>query len=157
MWQSAGRTARRIAAKIVRARPRPLNVGPLSHAERFDRAGWVVIAKLYFDAVLVGDLADLLEHQGTWFASFKPRLPAGGDRTEARVAEFIRFCEDWHGRLDAGSDPDAEEFDAFADVVKSESWRVVDGGGTRVLDGAPVFADGEVSWSYRDDVREGVR
>ena len=109
-----------------------------------------MISKLYFASVLVGDLADPLEHQGTWFASFTTRLPgAGGNGTEARIWEFIRFCEDWHGRLGTGSDPDAKEFDAFEDIVKSDSWRVMDGSGTRVLDGAPVFANGEASWNYR--------
>ena len=80
-----------------------------------------MISKLYFASVLVGDLADPLEHQGTWFASFTTRLPgAGGNGTEARIWEFIRFCEDWHGRLGTGSDPDAKEFDAFEDIVKSD-------------------------------------
>jgi hypothetical protein len=105
------------------------------------------LSKLYYDSVLVGEIADPFEHQGTWFGTFISRLSPTGSETQRRLAEFIAFSERWHERLKAGGDPDAAEFDEFGPIVRSGGWQVVDERGERTaVDQAPVFVDGEVSW-----------
>jgi hypothetical protein len=105
------------------------------------------LSKLYYDSVLVGDVAEPFEHQGTWFGTFTSHLPPAGSETQLRLAEFIAFCERWHERLKAGDDPDAREFDAFGPILKSGNWRVEDERGERMaIEQAPVFVEGEVSW-----------
>ena len=108
-------------------------------------------SNLYYDSVLVGEVAEPFEHQGTWFGSFTSRLPLDGSEMQQRLAEFVAFCERWHQRLKAGDDPDAAEFDAFGPIVQSGRWRVVDerGMGT-AIDQAPVFVEGKVSWVCQD-------
>jgi hypothetical protein len=109
-----------------------------------------VASKLYYDSVLVGEIADPFEHQGTWFGNFTSQLPAAGTETQRRLTDFIAFCERWHQRLKAGDDPDASEFDAFGEVVRSDLWAVVDERGERVpVDEWPVFVEGEVSWAHK--------
>ena len=104
-------------------------------------------SKLYYDSVLVGEIADPFEHQGTWFGAFTSRLPAGGSELQRRLAQFITFCERWHHRLNAGDDPDAAEFDEFGPIVRSGRWQVVGERDEGVsVDQAPVFVEGEVSW-----------
>ena len=107
-------------------------------------------SKLYYDSVLVGEIADPFEHQGTWFGNFTSQLPPAGTETQRRLMEFIAFCERWHQRLKAGDDPGASEFDAFGKVVRSDLWAVVDERGKRVpVDQWPVFVEGEVSWARK--------
>ena len=105
--------------------------------------------QLYYGSVVVGEIASPFEHQGTWFGNLTPRLSVGGSEIELALAEFIAFSERWHERLKAGDNPDAAEFDAFGQLVRSDLWAIVDERGTRRrLDTCPVFVDGEVTWSY---------
>jgi hypothetical protein len=111
---------------------------------------------LYYDSVLVGEVAELFVHQGTWFGIFLSRLPADGSAVQRRLAEFVAFCERWHQRLKAGDDPDAAEFDEFGPIVQSGHWQVVGERGERTaIDQAPVFVDGEVSWVCQESRPDG--
>lgn len=113
-------------------------------------------SKLYYDSVLVGEIAEPFEHQGTWFGSFTSRLPTGGSEMQRRLAEFIAFCERWHKRLKAGDDPDAAEFDQFGPIVRSGHWQVVGEQGERIaVDQAPMFVESEVSWVCQESQPPG--
>ena len=121
-------------------------------ANRRSGSGSSVAAKLYYDSLLVGEIADAFEHQGTWSGGFTSLLAPDGAGPQRRVAEFIAFCERWHERLKAGADPDAAEFDAFGPIVRSGRWQVENERGERLaVDQAPVFVEGEVSWRLRGD------
>src|SRR3954469_19159492 len=107
--------------------------------------------RLFFGPVLAGELGEPFVHQGTWFATFTSRLDTPGNDAARRVAEFVTFSEVWHRRLRDGEDPDAAEYDAFGDVVRSDLWRVEPPpirAKRGALDGAPVFAAGEASWRF---------
>jgi hypothetical protein len=68
---------------------------------------------------------------------------------QARLCEFILFCEGWHQRLDRGEQPDAREFDRFADVLEPPEWRVACPDGTELqMAQGPGFVEGEVSWNH---------
>ena len=105
--------------------------------------------QLWFGEVLVADLGNVFPHQGTWFAQYRQVATPEQGSVQARLCEFIRFCEEWHERLARGDNPDAEEFDAFADVIESTAWRVPSPDGTelRMAEG-PIFVQGEVSWNH---------
>jgi hypothetical protein len=134
---------------------RPLNGRSVMSRGTPARLGHSVASKLCYDSVLVGEIADPFEHQGTWFGNFTSRLPADGNETQRRLADFIAFCERWHQRLKAGDDPDAGEFDAFG-LVRPDLWEVVDEGGDRVaIDQWPLFVEGEVSWTRRSSRGRG--
>jgi hypothetical protein len=99
--------------------------------------------------VLVADLRNAFPHQGTWFAQYRQVVAPGQGSVQARLCEFIRSCEEWHGRLDRGGNPSAREFDPFADVIESAAWRVVAPDGTELrMAGGPFFAQGEASWNH---------
>ena len=105
---------------------------------------------LYYGRVLVGEITDPFQDQRTWFGYFTSRLPQNGNETQRRLAEFVTFCERWHARLKSGDNPDANEFDAFGEVVRSGLWEIEDGrGGRSAVEGWPVFIDGEVTWAQR--------
>ncbi len=105
---------------------------------------------LLFNNVVVGEIADPFEHQGTQFGSFQCSLPAEGDKTAKRLRAFIEFCKDWFERSGSDAGADASEFDQYPDVVTSGKWTVRKPGGDlwKLLD-APMFHDGlkgEISW-----------
>jgi hypothetical protein len=105
---------------------------------------------LLFDNVVVGEITDAFEHQGTQFGNFLCSLPADGDRTAKRLRAFIEFCKDWFERSGSEAGADASEFDQYRDVVSSGKWSVQkpDGDLSKIED-APIFQDGlngEISW-----------
>jgi hypothetical protein len=105
--------------------------------------------QLWFGDVLVADLLNVFPHQGTWFARYRQIVAPGQGPLQQRLCDFIRFCEVWHQRLDHGENPDAKEFDEYADVIESASWRVPcpDGSELRMAEG-PIFVQGEASWNH---------
>jgi hypothetical protein len=105
--------------------------------------------QLWFDDVLVADLLNVFPHQETWFAQYRQIVSPGQGPVQARLCEFIRFCEEWHQRLDGGELPDAREFDQFADVLESAAWRVLcpDGTELRMAQG-PGFVEGQACWNH---------
>jgi hypothetical protein len=106
---------------------------------------------LWFDEVLVAELRNVFPHQGTWFAEYRPIVVPEQGRLEARLCEFIQFCEEWHERLAREENPDASEFDPFMDVIESAAWRVPCPNGTELRPaGAPVFVRGEASWNHAE-------
>jgi hypothetical protein len=108
---------------------------------------------LLFDNVVVGEITDAFEHQGTRVGSFQCSLPADGDKMAQRLRAFIEFCQDWFERSgsDAGANP--SEFDLYRDLVASGKWSVKrPGGDTSRIEDAPMFQDGlkgEISWLER--------
>ncbi len=108
-----------------------------------------LILQAWFGDVLVADLLDAFPHQGTWFAQYRQVVTPEQGPLQARLCEFIRFCEAWHQRLKRGEDPDAKEFDQYADVIESPSWRVLCPDCSELgIAGAPYFAQTEVSWNH---------
>jgi len=68
-----------------------------------------------------------------------------------RARQYIAFCVAWHERH-ASEEADASEFDAYSDVIGTGRWTVLlESGESRVVDDAPVFMDGEVSWRLLGD------
>jgi hypothetical protein len=108
---------------------------------------------LWFGDVLVADLWNAFPHQGTWFAKYRQVVAPEEGRLQARLCEFIRFCEEWHERLARGDNPDAKEFDPFEDIIESEAWRVSCPDNTELgLAGGPIFVQGEASWNHPESV-----
>ncbi len=105
--------------------------------------------EVWFGDVLVADLLNAFPHQGTWFARYRQVVAPEQGPLQARLCEFIWFCEAWHQRLDRGENPDAKEFDQYTDVIESASWRVLCPDGTELgIAGAPSFVQGEASWNH---------
>jgi len=103
----------------------------------------------WFGDVLVADLRNVFPHQGTWFAEYLPIVSPVQGRLQARLCEFIQFCEEWHERLTRGDNPDAKEFDRFAEIIESAAWRVPCPNGTELRPaGGPIFVQGEASWNH---------
>ena len=108
--------------------------------------------QLWFGDVLVADLLNVIPHQGTWFALYRQVVAPGQGAVQRRLCDSIAFCEEWHRRLKRGNSPDAGEFDRFADIIKSGSWRVpYPDGGALPMDEGPTFFEGEASWNHPDD------
>jgi hypothetical protein len=105
--------------------------------------------QLWFSDVLVADLLNAFPHQGTWFAQYRQVITSEQGLLQARLCEFIRFCEAWHQRMDRGDSPDPSEVDPFADVIESAAWRVLCPDGMELpMDEGPLFVQGEASWNH---------
>jgi hypothetical protein len=105
--------------------------------------------RLRYGTIVVGQISGPFCHQNTWFGLFQASTDAPSDTTERRLRDYIAFCEEWQARLDSGEDVDASDFDRFGDVLTSGLWRTESPGGTlRAILEAPVFHDGEVTWTY---------
>ncbi|PHQ36108.1 hypothetical protein [Rhodopirellula bahusiensis] len=104
--------------------------------------------KLYCEKLLVGDLFDTQYSDVTWFGSIK-LLAVTDDPTHRRILEYILFCEDWNDRTaaDPMDGPDADEFDAFNDIIKANWFIEIDSQERHPIHLAPVFSRGnELSW-----------
>ena len=102
--------------------------------------------RLCYGPVVVGRIAAPFEHQGTWFGLFLRASLDDGDPTQRRLFEFLAFSQAWHDRLARGEDPEAAEFDAFADLLESGLWYTRDDRGAGSPIEAPLVVDGELSW-----------
>jgi hypothetical protein len=104
--------------------------------------------QLCYGPIVVGNLTDVFEHQGTWFGTFRAALSADIDPTECRICEFITFCERFDALAGAGADPDPAGFDRFGDLLSSGLWRVLaPGTDVSIIRDAPNFlGGGEISW-----------
>jgi hypothetical protein len=104
--------------------------------------------KLEYGPLVVGDVTDVFEHQGTWFGTFRPAISAARGPVEFRICEFIDFSKDFNARAAEDEDTDAKEFDRFDDLLSSGSWRVRDpSGAITEIKHAPNFLGGEeISW-----------
>jgi len=107
--------------------------------------------QLFYDNLLVGDIAAPLLHQGTWFGDFRQVVATQDSTLAQRVCDFIAFCREWHARLATQASCEASEFDQFSDLVRSGLWftRDADGVAARIEE-APVFTDGEISWRLKN-------
>jgi hypothetical protein len=105
---------------------------------------------LLFDNIVVGEITDAFEHQGTQFGNFQCLLPADGDKMAKRLRVFIEFCKDWFERCGSEAGATALEFDQYCEVVGSGKWSVKKPAGELSrIDDAPMFHDGlkgEISW-----------
>jgi hypothetical protein len=108
--------------------------------------------ELWYGTILVGHVMRAFCSDDTWYGEFEPEGGdfAEGDPTRRRLSDYIRLCEDWNDRCyhDPGNPPDADEFDAFSDVIDSQEWFArTPGGDLLAIDRAPVFRPGgAVSW-----------
>jgi hypothetical protein len=104
--------------------------------------------QLYYGPILVGEVSDVFDHQGTWFGTLRPALSADRDPTERRICEFITFCEDFYARCREDRDADASEYDRFSDLFTPGSWRVQapDGTASEIRDAPNFIGGGEISW-----------
>ena len=104
--------------------------------------------QLEYGPLVVGVITEVLEHQRTWFGTFRPAFSAAPGPLESRICEFIEFSKDFNARAAADQDTDAAEFDRFDDLVSSGSWRVRDPSGAIVeIKHAPNFLGGDgISW-----------
>ena len=102
--------------------------------------------QLHYDKILVGEIEDVFCHQDTWFGKFNdPRCVAGG-ALEQRLCDFISFCRLWNSRCQV-EQTHASEFNQFSDLLNSRLWFTKDANGaSSLVDQAPNFYDGEVSW-----------
>ncbi len=106
--------------------------------------------QLYYDGLLVGDIAAPLLHQGTWFGDFHQLVAAQDGQLAHRICDFIDFCREWHVRLKVGATCEASEFDQFSDLMRSGLWSTKDAdGAATAIDEAPVFVTGEISWRLK--------
>ena len=112
-------------------------------------------AELYFGSILVAHVASVFCSDDTWYGVFEPEAAEQVESSPVlrRLYEFIKFCVDWNDRhyRNPGDPPDADEFDAFSDVIDSDSWFArTPQGDTLLIDHAPVFQpEGAVSWRPR--------
>lgn len=101
---------------------------------------------LCFDGILVGMVVDAFVSDETGHGTF--RASACEDPRLARARDFVRFCVDWNARTrESPIPPDAAEFDAYGDVVKTGRWHLAGTGLRIAIEDAPVFFPGDdVSW-----------
>ena len=103
---------------------------------------------LRYGPVFVGELTDVIVHQGTWFGLFQQTVTPDQGPTEQRLCDFITFCKRFNAQIEAGEDPDDAEFVKFGDVIDSPLWHTRCADGTDVeIKGAPTFDAHEASWS----------
>jgi hypothetical protein len=105
--------------------------------------------QLQYGTLLVGELSDVIEHQGTWFGSFRQTLSGDEGPAGKRLCDYISFCRDWDRRIKDGLEPDAAEFDDYLDLRTSGLWHILPSDGTVVvLREAPYFFHSydEVTW-----------
>jgi hypothetical protein len=107
-------------------------------------------SSLLFDHIVVGEITNAFDHQGTWFGEFSCVLPEHGDDATRRLREFIIFCQDWFARCNSDESANASEFDQFGDLVTAGKWQIRTREGYLVtLESAPMFIDGlqgEITW-----------
>ena len=103
--------------------------------------------KLRCEKVSVGTVTDVLEHQGTWFGTFRQTVSPDVGEIERRLCDFIEFCCEFNRRCGAGMDADATAFDQFRDLFAPGLWHTAAPDGTvNGIVEAPNFSDEEVSW-----------
>jgi hypothetical protein len=104
--------------------------------------------QLWFRDTHVGTVHNSFCSDDVWFGTYTPTADVAAT-VRPRVDEYIAFCIDWHRRVDDKA-TEADEFDAYADVVHGR-WTAKRADGTVMdLESAPTFPDpGRVSWRQR--------
>jgi hypothetical protein len=109
-----------------------------------------MMALLLYANIVVGEVENVFEDQGTQFGDFQCSLPPDGDMTTKRLCKFIDFCKDWFERCGSEDGADASEFDQFRDIVSSGKWSIRQAAGDcSSIKEAPMFHDGregQISW-----------
>jgi hypothetical protein len=106
--------------------------------------------QLYYDSLLIGDIAVPLLDQETWFGDFHQVVALQDGPLAQRICDFIVFCREWHVRLHAGVTCEASEFDQFSDLLRSGLWLTRNADGTAAkIEEAPVFINGQISWRLK--------
>jgi hypothetical protein len=104
---------------------------------------------LWYGSLLVAKISRASQSDGTWDGNSDLQLSQADGRLARQLLDFIHFCEDWNERVKEGPDsPDANEFDAFADILRSGMWLTKDAeGNVAHIREAPVFFHGnQISW-----------
>lgn len=101
--------------------------------------------KLSFGPAQIGFIRDWFISDGTGFGQFDEtgRLTPGTEQ----VWQFIDSCKEWHDRLNAGDDCDAQEFEKYRDVYGSQDWIARGHDGTSFRINQPVFDESEITWA----------
>jgi hypothetical protein len=104
--------------------------------------------QLCFGHVVIGQITEVFEHQGTWFGAFRPAFFAAPGPLERRLCEFMAFSEDFNARAAAAQNTDSSEFDRYDDILTSGLWRVLAPSGaiSKIRDAPNFLRNGEVSW-----------
>jgi hypothetical protein len=104
-------------------------------------------AELWFCDVLVAKVMDVVCHQGTYFGIPQLVFDNAGSELQRRLTQFVDFSLDWNRRVGDGIEADADEFDAFADLVRGGNWSCRYRGAMSPIDQAPsFFGPNECSW-----------
>lgn len=111
--------------------------------------------RLYFGPLLLGQIKNAVEREGTWFGAFEAARVKGPDIRDKRIRrihQYIDFSVEWHKRLAAGQPVVAAEWGMYADVTESDQWHTVDAAGVKRRVQAPMFhANHEMSWEPADE------
>ena len=110
--------------------------------------------KLYYGNLLIGNINRVFENYPHWEGIFEPKISRRDCTLQARILDFIQFCEDFNEREREGTDlPNPDEFDRFSDITKDHVWSILDSHDRHYpIDEWPVFfAGGDVSWTYISD------
>lgn len=103
--------------------------------------------QLFCGPVLVGDLLNVIVHQGTWFAlTFRQAIDRCAGKQERRICEYIAFSNEWHDRLRKQGNADPSEYDHFGDLMQAGLWHIRSKSGVEVPVEIPGFIEDEVSW-----------
>lgn len=100
---------------------------------------------LRWAGILVGEISDPFEHQGTWFGIFRAD---GQIDAHPEVSSFLLFCQDWLKRC-RSNQADAEEFQRYPAFLAPGTWSLEDNTGRVIQIETPMFAaglSGEISW-----------
>lgn len=105
--------------------------------------------QLWFGNLWVAELHRMSPHQGTWFSEYDLRITGDQGEREARLLEYIAFCEEFFRRIAEDRDHDFAEFDRFTPIPDCKSWHVKLQNGISVpMEGRIWFADGTASWQH---------
>jgi hypothetical protein len=111
--------------------------------------------RLYFGPLLLGQIKNAVEREGTWFGVFEAARIKGPDIRDKRIRrihQYIDFSADWNKRVADGEPAAATEWRVYADVTDSDQWHTVDAAGVKRGIQAPAFhPNREMSWEPPND------
>jgi hypothetical protein len=78
--------------------------------------------QIFYDQILIGDIADAFEDQNTWFGDFSQRVDGQAGRLQQRLSDFIAFSKDWNRRCATSEAYEPSEFEKFSELLTSGLW-----------------------------------
>jgi len=105
-------------------------------------------ADLFFNDLLVAHLKNVIQSDGTYYATFELCVSDTKPGLAARIVTFIRFFVDWNTRCSAREPVHRSEFGQYGDLIGTDKWRVKWRDDSLVVAGMPNFSEGnEVAWN----------